>query len=74
MKFCASFNILHSFLDDLQRINVDGYLPTTDDVIRVRKSTVGVIRKFLDNYQIYTFIQYNKFIFRIRVYCERLQF
>ena len=28
-------------------------MPTTDDVIRVRKSTVGVIRKFLDNYQIF---------------------
>lgn len=32
------------FLDALERINVDGYLPTTDDVIRVRKSTVGVIQ------------------------------
>lgn len=32
------------FLDGLQRINVEGYLPTTDDVIRVRKSTVGVIQ------------------------------
>jgi len=32
------------FLDALERINDDGYLPTTDDVIRVRKSTVGVIQ------------------------------
>jgi len=31
------------FLDDIERINVQGYLPTTEDVIRVRKNTVGVI-------------------------------
>jgi len=33
------------FLDKIDRINVPGYLPIDDDIIRVRKSTVGVIRK-----------------------------
>jgi len=32
------------FLDKIDRINVPGYLPIDDDIIRVRKSTVGVIQ------------------------------
>ena len=36
---------LFSFMDKLGDINRPGYLPTTEDVIRVRKNTVGVIRK-----------------------------
>jgi len=32
------------FLDKIDLINVPGYLPIDDDIIRVRKSTVGVIQ------------------------------
>merc|ERR1719323_1071978 len=32
------------FLDKIDRINVPGYLPIDDDIIRVRKSTVGVVQ------------------------------
>ena len=42
-----SFNlsIIPSFLDKIVLINDPGYLPIDDDIIRVRRSTVGVIRK-----------------------------
>ena len=41
----SNLSIIPSFLDKIVLINDPGYLPIDDDIIRVRRSTVGVIRK-----------------------------
>lgn len=44
---CASFVIcslpFHSYLNDLERIGSPGYVPTQQDVLRVRVPTTGII-------------------------------
>ena len=41
----TNLSLVPSFLDKIVLINDPGYLPIDDDIIRVRRSTVGVIRK-----------------------------
>lgn len=45
--YCTSFFMcplpLHSYLNDLERIGTQGYVPTQQDVLRVRVPTTGII-------------------------------
>lgn len=56
MDFDYNIIVLCSYFDSLDRISEAGYIPTVDDVLRVRVPTTGIVE--------YTFQMRKEVIFR----------
>ena len=46
---CASISDHHSYFDNLERITQPNYMPSTEDILRSRKRTNGVIKSRLEH-------------------------